>query len=185
MKVSDKNKRFHRVTAKEIVYATMTDTDSALYQLKETYNDLERKGIQAFELSENKPQSGSSIQIISGYWERGYSCEIDGFVFNLREASWVFVDSIRYTNNGCRVIGGTSGSPIIKSGTRVVIGVNNTRNIDGKRCSMSNPCEVDEKNNITVRKGVSYGQQTYLIYSCLNSKNKFDLKLPGCKLPKS
>ena len=185
MKVADKNKRFHRITAKEIIYATMTDTDSALYRLKETYHDLERRGIQAFELSENRPQSGMSIEIISGYWERGYSCEIDGFVFNLREASWVFVDSIRYTNSACKTIGGTSGAPIIESGSRVVIGVNNTRNMSGKRCSMNNPCEVDENNYITVKKGASYGQQTYLIYSCLNSKNEIDLKLPGCKLPKS
>ena len=162
----------------------MTDTDSALYRLKETYNDLKKLGIEAFELSENRPQVGDNIEIISGYWERGYSCQIDDFIFRLKEASWTFVDSIRYTNTGCKTIGGTSGSPIIDSDTRLVVGVNNTANESGRRCSMNNPCEVDENNSVTVRRGATYGQQTYLIYSCLNSQNEFDLQLPGCELPK-
>ena len=184
MRVADSNRRFHRITAKEIIYATMTDTDSALYRLKETYNDLKKLGIEAFELSENRPQVGDNIEIISGYWERGYSCQIDDFVFKLKEASWTFVDSIRYSKPGCETIGGTSGSPIIDSDSRLVVGVNNTANESGRRCSMNNPCEVDENNSVTVRRGATYGQQTYLIYSCLNSQNEFDLQLPGCELPK-
>lgn len=185
MKVADKNKRFHRVRAIELVYGTMTDTDTALYKLKETYRDLEERfNVQALELSDKRPEVGVGIEIISGYWERGYTCKIDDFVFKLKEAAWVFVDSIRYSDRGCNTIGGTSGSPIIQEGSRVVIGVNNTGNESGKQCSMNNPCEVDENNYVTVRKGASYGQQTYQIYTCLNEKNELDLSKPGCSLPK-
>jgi hypothetical protein len=91
--------------------------------------------------------------------------------------------SIKYTEPGCLVIGGTSGSPIIETGTRTVIGVNNTGNEDGLSCRMNNPCEVDKQGNISYQKGWSYGQQTYWVYSCRNSTTgELDLNLPGCKL---
>jgi hypothetical protein len=49
---------------------------------------------------------------------------------------------------------------------------------------MDNPCEVSTDGTVTVRKGISYGQQTYTIYSCLNEQFAFDLKKAGCVLPK-
>ena len=60
-----------------------------------------------------RPTEGTLIDIVSGYWERGYSCGVDGFVAKLKEADWLFTDSVRYTD-GCDTIGGTSGSPIIE-----------------------------------------------------------------------
>ncbi|MBC7464820.1 MAG: serine protease, partial [Bdellovibrio sp.] len=79
-------------------------------------------------------------------------------------------------------IGGTSGSPITKAGTKIVIGINNTGNEDGQKCTMNNPCEIDLQGNITFTKGVSYGQQTYQIYSCLNTARELDLTVQGCLL---
>lgn len=182
MKVADSNMRFHNIRAIELMYGTMTGTDSALYKLKETYTDLRKLGIEPFEFSESRPIVGTSIEIISGYWERGYSCEIEDFVHMLKEASWIFTDSIRYTNTGCKTIGGTSGSPIIMKNTRTVIGVNNTANESGRECTMNNPCEIDEDNNIYYKKGTSYGQQTYQFYNCLNSEYEIDLNIEGCNL---
>lgn len=184
MKVADANMKFHNVRAKELVYGTMTDTDAAIYKLKETFRDLENKGISAFELSNTRPYEALPIHIVSGYWERGYACNIDAFIFELREASWTFTDSIRYSSPGCETIGGTSGSPIIATGTRTVVGVNNTGNESGKRCTMNNPCEVDQNSTVTVNKGASYGQQTYQFYTCLDNTFNIDLKLDGCLLPK-
>lgn len=184
MKVSDKNMKFHRVRAIELVYGTMTNTDAAIYKLKETFRDLEKKGISAFELSDTRPYEALPIHIVSGYWERGYACNIDAFIFELREADWTFTDSIRYSSPGCETIGGTSGSPIIQTGTRVVVGVNNTGNESGRSCTMNNPCEVDENNSVSVRKGASYGQQTYQFYTCLDSSFDIDLQKVGCELPR-
>ncbi|OFZ19833.1 MAG: hypothetical protein A2Z20_09030 [Bdellovibrionales bacterium RBG_16_40_8] len=173
-----------RLTSTEIVYATMTDTDIAVYKLVETYSEIKAKfGISPLIMSSAHPQIGQSMQVISGFWRRGYECHIEHFVHELREAEWTFVDSIRYTRPGCEVVGGTSGSPIVASGTRVVIGINNTGNESGGRCTMNNPCEVDEKGDITFQKGFSYGQETYLIYSCLNSNNEIDVNVLGCQLP--
>ena len=84
---------------------------------------------------------------------------------------------------GRETIGGTSGSPIIHAETYEVIGINNTGNENGGKCTLNNPCEVDEQGNITVTKGASYGQQLFQIYTCLNDQGQFDLTVEGCKLP--
>lgn len=170
--------------AEEVIYATMTKTDMSLYRVKETYQFIEQKwGAHTLILSSKHPKANTPIEVISGYWHRGYSCKIDGFAYQLNEGGWKFDDSIRYSKPGCEIIGGTSGSPIIEAGTRNVIGVNNTMNEGGRTCSQNNPCEIDHNGKMSNQKGNGYGQQTYWIYSCLNASLEFDLKTPGCVLP--
>lgn len=172
-----------KVTATEVVYSTMTGTDIAIYKLRETYADIQFKfGTRPLTLSSSHPAVGDNMEVISGYWRRGYSCTVEAFIPQLREDVWTMTDSIRYSRPGCETIGGTSGSPITKAGTRIVIGINNTGNENGKKCTMNNPCEIDLNGNITFTKGVSYGQQTYQIYSCLNSSREIDLTVQGCLL---
>ena len=180
----DGQSRVGTVSSSKILYATMTGTDMALYELKETFEQISsRFGVDALTLANVRPDAGTIIEIISGYWRRGYGCKVDGFVHELREAGYKFTDSIRYEiNGGCKTIHGTSGSPIIEGGTRTVIGVNNTGNDDGGKCTMNNPCEVDENGKVTAVKGRSYGQQTWHVYTCLNDRNQLDLSRDGCKL---
>lgn len=182
MKVYNKNQSLVSINATKVLYATMTNTDVTLYELKETYKDLTAKGVDSFDLDAQHPIVGVPMDIVSGYWDRGYRCNIDTFIYTLKEADWTMKDSIRYTDTGCNTIGGTSGSPIIQTGTRTVIGINNTGNESGKRCTMNNPCEVDEQGNVTVKAKASYGQQTYNIYSCLTVDFRIDTSLPGCEL---
>ena len=155
-----------------------------LYKVKETYAEIKAKyNINAMTLSSAHPSIGDQMEVISGYWYRGYSCNIEAFINTLKEDQWTMNDSIRYSRPGCLVIGGTSGSPIVAKGTRIVIGINNTGNESGRKCTMNNPCEIDEKGNIKAERGFSYGQQTYWVYSCLNQYNEVDLSVPGCLLP--
>jgi V8-like Glu-specific endopeptidase len=168
--------------AKKIVYGTMTDTDVSLYQLTTTYAQIKSSyGISPLELSNAHPTTGAAIDVVSGYWKRIYSCNVDGFVYQLKEGSWTWKDSIRYTS-ACQTIGGTSGSPIVSGGK--VIGVNNTGNEDGQRCTLNNPCEVAPDGTVTVRRGTNYGEQTYLFYGCLKAGSEIDLRNPACALPK-
>ena len=175
-----------KVRSKRLIYATMTGTDMALYELSITYAKLAQDfDVEPLTLANSVPRPGTPIQVVSGYWRRGYSCAIDRLVNELREGKWTMQQSIKYTDPDCNVIGGTSGSPIIETGTRTVIGVNNTGNEDGKSCQLNNPCEVDKEGKITYKKGWSYGQQTYLVYACRNSATgDLDLSLPECKLAK-
>lgn len=184
MRVYDAKMKLHGINATKIVYGTMTDTDAALYELDATYNDIQsRTSIRPLLLANTRPLAGVKIDIPSGYWDRNWACEIDGFVHQLREADWLFTDSIRY-NQGCETIGGTSGSPIVENGTRIVIGINNTGNESGRRCTMNNPCEVDQAGRVVVLPKRSYGQQTYKFYGCFNENFALDLALSSCELPK-
>ncbi|MEU0717960.1 serine protease [Streptomyces lavendulocolor] len=170
--------------ASKIAYATMTDTDVSLYELTSTYAQIQaRHSIKALELNATRPAQGTAIKVVSGYWKRIYSCSIDGFAYRLKEAGWTMKDSVRYTA-ACDTIGGTSGSPVVDSATGKVVAVNNTGNEDGQRCTMNNPCEVDQNGTVTVRPGINYGQQTYGIVACVGTGNKIDLGRPGCALPK-
>lgn len=172
------------VRASKIAYGTMTDTDISVYQLTSTYAQIEsRYGIKALELNTAHPVRGTAITVVSGYWKRTYSCNVDGFVYRLKEGEWTWKDSVRYTS-ACQTIGGTSGSPVIDNATGKVVAVNNTGNEDGQRCTDNNPCEVDENGQVTVREGINYAQQTYGIAACIGAGNVFDLNREGCALPK-
>jgi hypothetical protein len=186
MRLLDRNgTKVASLRADKIVYATMTDTDLALLELNANYSQIRQQtGVEALTLSDHRPAVGVAIEIPSGYWERTYSCMIDGFVNRLKEGDWMFTDSIRYSESGCEVVGGTSGSPIVSVSSGEVIGINNTGNESGRRCTINNPCEIDETGAITVLRGRGYGQQTYTLYSCLSATAVFDLSLPGCVLPK-
>ncbi|MCX5375463.1 serine protease [Streptomyces sp. NBC_00091] len=170
--------------ASKIAYGTMTDTDVSLYQLTKTYAQIQSQyGIAALTLNDAHPVQGSSIKVVSGYWKRTYSCNVDGFAYRLKEGAWTWKDSVRYTSS-CNTIGGTSGSPVIDTTTGKVVAVNNTGNEDGQSCTDNNPCEVDESGNVTVRQGINYAQQTYTLVPCIGPGNQIDLTRPGCALPK-
>ncbi|MBO0514665.1 S1 family peptidase [Streptomyces beijiangensis] len=170
--------------ASKIAYGTMTDTDISLYELTTTYAQIQSSyGIKALELNAAHPTQGSAIKVVSGYWKRTYSCNVDGFVYRLKEGAWTWKDSVRYTS-ACQTIGGTSGSPVIDTTTGKVVAVNNTGNEDGARCTENNPCEVAADGTVTVRQGINYAQETYGIVACVGIGNKIDLSRAGCTLPK-
>lgn len=177
-------KKIGTVLATEIIYGTMTKTDMAIYRLAKTYEQIAALyHLAPLTLSSKPYQSKTSIEIISGYWQLGYRCEIDGIVHKLKEDKYTWEQSIRYSLPGCETIHGTSGSPIIEAGKKIVIGVNNTGNDEGKKCTLDNPCEIDENGTITYKKGTNYGQQIAWIYDCLDSNNQLDLTLKNCQLP--
>ena len=171
------------VTATLIMYSTMTKTDMTVYQLQETFGEIQAQyRVRPFTLSSHHPQIQDAIQVISGYWRRGFSCAIETFAYRLKEADWTNEDSLRYSRPGCETYGGTSGAPVVLSGTRFVIGVNNTGNESGGECTENNPCEVDEQGKVLAQQGFSYGQQTYWLYTCVDEGNNMNMNKSGCLL---
>ncbi|MGI5437478.1 trypsin-like serine peptidase [Streptomyces shenzhenensis] len=170
--------------AAKVAYATMTDTDVTIYQLTTTYAQISSTyGINALTVQDTHPTAGTAITVVSGYWKRTYACSIDGFAYRLKEGSWTWKDSVRYTS-ACNTIGGTSGSPVVDNATGKVVAVNNTGNEDGASCTLNNPCEVDEAGTVTVRQGINYAQETYQIPACFTTGNKLNLNASGCTLPR-
>ncbi|WP_413758796.1 S1 family peptidase [Streptomyces sp. MMBL 11-3] len=176
--------RVATLRASKIAYATMTDTDVSIYQLTTTYGAIRSSyNISPLTLNDTHPVAGTAITVVSGYWKRTYACNVDGFAYRLKEGSWTWKDSVRYTS-ACQTIGGTSGSPVVDNATGTVVAVNNTGNEDGGRCTENNPCEVDENGTVTVRPGINYAQETYQIPACFGLDSKLDLSASGCTLPK-
>lgn len=170
--------------AVRLAYGTMTKTDVSFYQLSITYAQLESTfRSRALTLSSTHPTVGEPIRVVSGFHRQIYSCNIDNFVFRLREDRWTWQDSIRYTP-GCNTIPGTSGSPVEDANTGQVVGINNTANEDGQRCTLDNPCEVSQSGTVTVRPGAKYGQETFYIPACIGPGSRFDLTRTGCGLPR-
>ncbi|MDR6975697.1 V8-like Glu-specific endopeptidase [Streptomyces sp. 3330] len=176
--------RVATLRASKLAYGTMTDTDVSIYQLTSTYATIKNAyGISALTVQDTHPTAGTAITVASGYWKTLYNCNIDGFVYRLKEGDWTWKDSVRYTS-ACQTIGGTSGSPVIDQSTGKVVAVNNTGNEDGARCTENNPCEVDASGNVTVRQGINYAQETYLIPACFTTGNQLNLSATACTLPK-
>jgi V8-like Glu-specific endopeptidase len=176
--------RVATLRASKLAYGTMTDTDVSIYQLTSTYASIKSSyGISPLTVQDTHPTAGTAITVASGYWKRLYSCNIDGFVYRLKEGAWTWKDSVRYTS-ACQTIGGTSGSPVIDQATGKVVAVNNTGNEDGERCTDNNPCEVDANGNVTVREGINYAQEIYSIPACFTTRNQLNLNASGCTLPK-
>jgi V8-like Glu-specific endopeptidase len=167
-----------------LIYATMWKTDVSLYQLDQTYQELQNQyGVPAFTLADSKPSpKNQAIAVISGYWRLEYDCHLNGFAYRLHEDVWDWNLSLRYEDGKCQVIGGTSGSPVLDS-NRVQIGINNTINENGERCTFDNPCEENRRGKITVHRNRGYGQETWIFYTCLTN-NAIDLSKNGCRLPK-
>ncbi|MGW6281909.1 S1 family peptidase [Kribbella sp. NPDC055071] len=173
------------VRANRVLYSTMTKTDITLYRLTETYAAIaSRLNVTPLTLAKAGPADGAGMAVVSGYWKRIYTCSVQATIPELREAGWVMKSSIKYRQPGCETIGGTSGSPVVSTSTGEVIGVNNTGNEDGERCTLNNPCEVDANGNITVDQGAAYGQQTWWLYTCLTATRTLDLNKAGCQLAK-
>lgn len=104
--------------------------------------------------------------------------------FSVKEGGYSFNQSLRYSRPGCDVIGGTSGSPVIQTGTRTVIAVNNTVSESGERCTINNPCEIDAQGEVIHQKGMGYAQQISWFVGCMNANRQLDLAMPGCELAK-
>ncbi|MFF1955068.1 putative Ig domain-containing protein, partial [Kitasatospora herbaricolor] len=172
------------VQADKVLYATMTGTDVALYQLTDTYASITTKyATTALTISDTHPVDGSSMFIPSSYWKQTWNCSVNGFVGTLREDEWTWHDSIRYST-GCNTTHGTSGSPIVDATSKRVVGINNTGNDDGAMCTLNNPCEVAADGTTKVTKGQSYGQQVYWFTTCLGTGRVIDLNVSGCLLTK-
>ncbi|HET9139747.1 serine protease [Actinophytocola sp.] len=170
--------------ANRLLYATMTNTDVSIFRLTITYGQLQSQfGTTALTLSTAHPTAGQSIRVVSGFHRAIYPCNIDTFAFRLREDRWTWLDSIRYTS-ACHTIPGTSGSPVLDTNTSQVVGVNNTLNEQGQRCTLDNPCEVTQNGAVSIHQNIGYAQETYYIAPCFTTQSRLDLTRPGCQLPR-
>ncbi len=92
------------VNATDVLYSTMTKTDVSLYRLDKTYQELadEFDGFTPLTLAKESPADGTSIAVVSGYWQKIYSCSVDSTIPQLKEADWTMEDSVKYHQPAAR-----------------------------------------------------------------------------------
>jgi len=175
------------VSADQLVYATLTDLDVAIYRLTETYEEIERRtGADAFVIATNAQiPIGMKVRLPSALHQRNYACSTDKTIPKLRELVWTWGPVLRLTKE-CDAPPGASGSPVIREDTNEVIGVFGTvYDADRNPCDLMNPCEIDEKGTVSVaEKGQPYAHFVHQLYACLDARGNIDLKTAGCPLPK-
>ena len=178
----DLNSTVGQTRTNTLLYSSMTGTDVSLYQLDLTYQQIYAQfSVVPITLNRAHATPGTPINVVSGYWRRNLQCRVDTIVSKLKEGVWTMNESIRYTPE-CKVIHGTSGSPIISGVDGTVIGINNTVYENGTPCTEDNPCEVNPDGTVAVYKDRGYGQKTSDLYTCRNGSGQFDVTAPGCKL---
>jgi hypothetical protein len=162
--------------ANRLVYATMTGTDIALYRIDKTYTQLAAQGAKVFQLT-TKPRNTSTVDVLTSPYRQ--TCKVEAVVPHVREGGYQQDNSLRYAEaDDCWLGPGNSGGALLDGDT--VVGIHNTTNRDGQRCTEDNPCEVGRDGRITIRKGRSYAQQVNDIPACLTPYAQ--LSLSGCKL---
>ncbi|MEG8183664.1 trypsin-like serine protease [Nocardia terpenica] len=189
-----------RTKTTDLLYATMTDTDLAVYRLDSTYADLDRRGVRIFPLSDRNPAPGQKVQVLSGAWQKGFDCAVDSTVAALSEGGYTQRDAIRYAQDSrCEPGSGTSGSPIVDSEGKV-IGIHNTsayvknpgedqlppeaRTTPPAVCAENNPCEIGSDGKVTSNPGAHYGQRLMGLNACIQAGSEFQPGRAGCLLPK-
>ncbi|MBF6331934.1 trypsin-like serine protease [Nocardia transvalensis] len=189
-----------RTKTTDLLYATMTDTDLAVYRLDATYADLDRRGVEIFTLSDRNPAPGQQVQVLSGAWQKGFDCAVDSIVETLREGGYTQRDAIRYVKSGtCGPGPGTSGSPIVDSEGKI-IGIHNTsaypknpaedelppedRTTPPAACAENNPCEVGPDGKVASHEGAHYGQRLMGLNACISQGSELRLESVGCNLAK-
>jgi len=171
------------VSTTTVLYGTMSKTDVALYQLDVTYRKLKSKyDVPGLTIAAERPAPHKRVVIMSGFWRQAYRCQLNGFVYRLKEDVYTWQTSLRYSDRGCKVIHGTSGSPVMDRTTRDILGIHNTTNDNGLECTINNPCEVDRDGHVTVHQGRHYGEETWWLTTCVAADRSIDLGKSGCKL---
>jgi hypothetical protein len=175
------------VGSDELLYATMTDVDLAIYRVTESYEKIERRtGARPLKLAGGAPPpAGVKVRLPTSWHQRNLPCATDGTVSQLREGPWTWRGVLRLTTD-CNAPGGASGSPIVREDTDEIVAVLGTVYDDtGPACSVMNPCEIDEKGAVSVPyKGRPYAHFVHGLHACFDAHGELDLTAAGCPLPR-
>jgi hypothetical protein len=178
-----------RAHTKRLVYATMTGTDVAVYRLDQSFAQLRATGVKVRSLAVDGPRPGQKVRVLSAGSGKAWTCTVAKITPGLLEAGYTQKHAIGYrTRRGCSATYGAgpghgdSGSPLVDPRTGKIVGIHNTGNDSGLRCTEDNPCEIDAQGHRTSVKGARYGQQTAMLRDCLIAGSRIALSRPACAL---
>lgn len=167
----------------QLIFATMWETDIAIYRLKASYLELQQLyGLEPLYADHEPFSSGNNVVVHAGRFNRSQECAVSGRT-TLLEGPYKTLNALRLSRP-CDIYIGFSGSPLIRPNTRKFAGLANTHfEGNGAACSFNNPCEYDEASGETFPSeiGRSYGVPTDTLYRCYNqSRGEFDFQRTDC-----
>lgn len=151
-----------QATLTKVVYATMTDTDVALFETSSTYAALAMRGIRPRTLATSGPAVNAPVSVVSTYWGTAWTgCRVSAVQPVHTEGPWRWTNTLALGGSGCTGFAkGASGSPVLEADGRVVAVLNT-----------ANPTT-----------GAGFAQQTAPVTTCVD-KGRFTLAAPTCTLP--
>lgn len=171
------------VAADHLIFSTQTGADLALYQSTLTYEQLNRRGFSAYELSPHPLEIGQTLRFYSLNFQKESQmlCEMEGLVPNLVEGNRISEGVYRMTlSPTCHFQPGDSGAIGIGENGQI-FGVAQTLFEGGKPCTTDSPCENGNPDSV-------YPGQVYLspidrILTCFDQETRqFNFDLPDCQI---
>lgn len=175
------------VTATRLLYATLMDTDIALFELKESNAELEAKGLEAFPFYTAQAPLGNAVRVTSGYWKETQECLLERRVHKLLEGFGTDISNPSVAtaaialSKDCKIRGGYSGTPVVDVNTNSIIAIAFTGAEGSSACAEQSPCEEDASGNRVYRKGTSYVARVDQLGDCIVG-GEFNMALPSCTL---
>lgn len=181
------------VGIRQIVYATMKETDITVLELDTTFQQLAKEGFTPLKIDSAPPTKGEPVQVIGvpgtgvkrslRYLHKAV-CET-GKSVNVNEDVYQWKNSVRHR---CSTVGGMSGSPMISLNTNQVVAIVNT-GVDDEaltqpECSWNRPCEISGNGRISTFPDENYAQRLNAIPSCFDHQGIFNLNIASCSLEK-
>jgi hypothetical protein len=175
------------VRSTKLMYATLTETDLALYELIETYEELTKKGVRSFSLYPRSATIGRTVRVTSGYWQETLDCTLDRKVHKLLEGFGSDISNPSVATNAfalssnCMIKGGYSGTPVVdeETDTLIAIAFTGTEGNANQPCAERSPCEEDASGKRTYHKNTSYVARLDQISQCV-LEGKLIVTLPTC-----
>lgn len=181
--VGNEKQNSGRLRYRRLLFATMTGTDLAVFELEKSYAAILREvpNVKVYTVSRSVPIAGTNTTIRSARQNMTFRCTVEAVVPVLKEGPWTWSNLVRFAaQDDCRFRPGVSGSPVLSRNGQLVA-LAQTFNSGGMACSINNPCEVGSDGSTIVpsQVGQSYGTPTALLYDCLEGP-RFNFAKPGC-----
>nr|BFF02170.1 trypsin-like peptidase domain-containing protein [Streptoalloteichus tenebrarius] len=169
-------------------YATMKAVDVAVVELDTTYGELAGIDVRPLRLDGRTPRAGEAVEVAHAPFNdlpedqqflRLSRCRARGVV-NVAEDPWLWTGAV--ANDCAGIVGGSSGSPMVRAGDDRVVALLNTTVEPGYsgECMLGRPCEAG-KDGVTARQGRSYAIPARALAGCLTG-DQFTPGVPRCEL---